>query len=119
MKYTLYKGKYYIVDKDSDGCILLTPVKGLDRVKAWARKTLKEATEDYALSDTRFIFNGNTVICLSGRCGMSGHDWGMATCRHGKIFADEYNREIGKAIAFCRMIGNSIPDFVFNENAED
>lgn len=110
MKYTQFNGKYYVMEKDNHGAILLTPAVGLHRVKAWAREVML----NYDLSEVKFIKADNKVICLTHINGdMCGSFWGMASCRQeGAWGDDEFDLEVGKAISFYRARGYGLPDFV-------
>lgn len=115
MKYTQFNGKYYVMEKDNHGAILLTPAVGLDRVKAWARETILNASSS-GFEGVTFIKADTKVICLGVPLGkMCGEYWGMASCRHD---TDEFDYEIGRAISFCRAFGYDIPRFVFDEDAD-
>ena len=119
MKYTQFNGKYYVMKKDNHGAILLTPAVGLDRVKAWARETILNASSNGDFKDVTFIKADTKVICLADTSGkMCGEYWGMASCRHDTYWYDEFDYEIGKAISFCRAFGYDIPQFVSNEDAD-
>lgn len=114
MKYTNYKGTYYTYEKDKTGTLLLTPAYGLDKIKAWAREYLKDVNELRSpLWKIRFIQIDNKIIALSSRSELNGRAWGMAVCNTAH---EDFDLEVGKAIAVARLLGDSsyIPDFVIN-----
>ena len=118
MKYIMFHNQYYTVAKDSNARIILTPARGNDVVKAWARTTLKSLEERGYLRNVKFLRKGDRVFCLylpdDDSVGFNGTKWGVAICG----VHDEFNYEVGKAISFYRMTGDEIPEFVYGEQWE-
>lgn len=117
MKYIMFHNQYYTMAKNSDGEIILTPARGTNLIKAWARITLKTLEEQGRLRNVMFLRKDYKVFCLYhpiGSMGFDGTKWGLAICGA----QDEFDYEIGKAISYSRMVGNEIPEFVFAQEWE-
>lgn len=107
-KVVMFEGNVYTVEQRGKNVILKRAFIKISEVKKWARDTLALA---YSTHDNlKFNHDKKKVFCMIHDLDNTfiGTRWGMAVCRDNKGF----NLEIGRAIAFCRMVGRATPEFL-------
>lgn len=106
-----FKGKQYVQKEQKNGNVLLVSynnsVQALKDKLEWAKERLAELN-DYDMA-IRFAYIGQDTYALSYQYSESHGKFGKASCNSN----DEYHIEIGQAIAFCRLVDEYIPDFIF------
>lgn len=109
-KIVIFDGKDYKANYYQNGNIILTPTTKEDillvRKKLWANRQLLNYSKEY-----KFIKQGRKTyaIYISERGELHGYNWGLSICNK----KDEYNEQIGQALALARAEDISIPDFFY------
>lgn len=101
-------GHNFQITEFSDYSVMLTPVYSKEEMTLWARYILAKYAGEF-----KFVYDDNTVYALEktgetdglNLCGLA---WGRSVCSS----TDEYNIEIGQAIAIARAAQEKVPNFV-------
>lgn len=96
---------------DENGNIILTPyLTKAEKLNRWMDTVL--TTMDRDLDEVEFYFHGSAIVCVrEDKYQFLSDSVGIAACSPN----DDYDKNIGKCIAYCRAAGMSIPDFIFED----
>ena len=104
MKNIIIKGEKYKI-KHFKEYLILTPIK--NEVKEWAKSYLNN--HSYAVENCTFIKRHSSVYAICHIKIVNGiKRWEKARCSK----TDNFDFEVGKAIALSRLLSDDLPDFV-------